>query len=249
MSANINNLKKLNLGDPAIDNPNYKVSGSIPSDPFIINNWETFYKNDNYYRIIPSKEMSKIEQLNALLRFFVYLTIIFLVLRVKTEWFYIPFLSIILIIILYFFQIYDKVDVQREEFCRTGKCNNIEACQLPTYDNPFMNATLNDYANNPNRPPACDNSDKMVRSQIDKKFFRNVLRDVDDLYGVGYSQRQFYTTASTTIPNNQDAFAKWLYKMPETCKENQANCLQYEDLRYVRFNPHIDLLEKPIEDI
>ena len=37
------------------------------------------------------------------------------------------------------------------------------------------------------------------------------------------SSRQFYTNPSTTIPNDQEAFAKWLYYNPEkTCKEGNG---------------------------
>jgi len=53
-------------------------------------------------------------------------------------------------------------------------------------------------------------------------------------------QRQFCTIPSTTIPNDQESFAHWLYASPETCKENQKNCLRYEDIRYSRSNPSIE---------
>ena len=56
-------------------------------------------------------------------------------------------------------------------------------------------------------------------------------QDVDDLFGRYNSQRQFYTMPSTTVPNDQKSFAEWLYKTPETCKENSL-CLKYEDNRY-----------------
>ena len=34
---------------------------------------------------------------------------------------------------------------------------------------------------------------------------------------------------------------KWFYSLPETCKENTANCLKHEDLRFSKHNPEIDL--------
>jgi hypothetical protein len=72
---------------------------------------------------------------------------------------------------------------------------------------------------------------------------------VDDLFNRNTSQRQFYTTPVTTIPNDQTGFARWLYKLPETCKENQSNCLKYEDIRFNRFNPNIDRMERIREDV
>ena len=65
--------------------------------------------------------------------------------------------------------------------------------------------------------------------------------DVNDVFGKMNSQRQFYTMPSTTIPNAQDDFAKWLYLNPKTCKEDQDFCLKYEDIRAKRpvmYNPN-----------
>ena len=90
---------------------------------------------------------------------------------------------------------------------------------------------------NRDRPAGCLSTDKEIKKEIDTQFNYNNFRDVDDLFVRGNSQRQFYTMPSTTIPNDQDGFAKWLYKLPETCKENQTNCLRYEDIRFNRFNP------------
>ena len=57
------------------------------------------------------------------------------------------------------------------------------------------------------------------------------------MFGKLNSQRNFYTTPSTTIPNDRESFQKWLYNTPQTCKENQEFCnsLNYENLRSNRF--------------
>jgi len=41
----------------------------------------------------------------------------------------------------------------------------------------------------------------------------------------------------TSIVNDQDKFANWLYNNPATCKETQDACIgqNYEDLRSNRF--------------
>lgn len=113
-------------------------------------------------------------------------------------------------------------------------------CTLPTIDNPFMNTTMKDYLNTDtngtikDRPVACNLNEPDVKKQADDYFNNNLYMDVDDVFGKMNSQRQFYTMPSTTIPNKQDEFAKWLYKSPQTCKENQDFCLKYEDLRQNR---------------
>ena len=60
----------------------------------------------------------------------------------------------------------------------------------------------------------------------------NVILPSINTYSKFNSQRQFYTTPNTRIPNNQIEFAEWLYKAPETCKENNEHCLRYNDIRY-----------------
>lgn len=114
-------------------------------------------------------------------------------------------------------------------------------CTKPTVDNPFMNVTMKDYMNFDskgyvvNRPPACDPRDPEVKKLIDEKFSNNLYRDVSDVFGKKSSQRNYFTMPWTTIPNKQDEFARWLYLSPKTCKEDQDNCLRYEDIRYKRF--------------
>lgn len=115
-------------------------------------------------------------------------------------------------------------------------------CQLPTQNNPFMNVTIDQILDNPDRLPACDQEDRTINDKINYYFNKNVYRDVTDIYDANFSHRNFYTTPSTTIPNDQTTFARWLYDGPETCKENSANCLKYEDVRYARTNPAIDRL-------
>ena len=57
-----------------------------------------------------------------------------------------------------------------------------------------------------------DNSSKII--------FSSRIRNI---FSKNNSQRQFYTTPVTTIPNDQKSFANWLYKTPPTCKENNGN--------------------------
>lgn len=127
--------------------------------------------------------------------------------------------------------------------------NDKKTCTKPTLDNPFMNVTMKDYMNidfNGNiidRPPACDPNDPEIKKMLDDSFNNNLYRDVSDVFGKMSSQRNYFTMPSTTIPNQQNEFAQWLYNSPKTCKENQENCLLYEDIRSKRFvmpNPDQD---------
>jgi hypothetical protein len=114
-------------------------------------------------------------------------------------------------------------------------------CTKPTIDNPFMNVTMKDYFNIDqstkmiiDRPEACDTNDINIKKEMNSAFNNNLFKDVNDIFGKTNSQRQFYTMPSTTIPNDQNEFAKWLYLNPKTCKEDQDYCNPYEDLRAKR---------------
>jgi hypothetical protein len=108
-------------------------------------------------------------------------------------------------------------------------------CKRPTIDNPYMNTNIYDF-NNGHVPVACNVDDDDIKEDIKVNFNHNLFRNVDELWERENSQRQFYTMPNTTVPNNQVEFAKWLYKIPENCKETNQNgeCLRYDDLRYQR---------------
>ena len=131
--------------------------------------------------------------------------------------------------------------------------NEVKKCTQPTIDNPFMNVTMKDYLNlDPNtkttfdRPPACDPNDPVIKKKIEETFSNNLFKDVNDIFGKMNSQRQFYTMPSTTIPNAQNEFAKWLYLNPKTCKEDQDYCNPYEDIRAKRPVVH-DPTKNPVK--
>jgi hypothetical protein len=63
----------------------------------------------------------------------------------------------------------------------------------------------------------------------------NVFFNLNDLYDRKSSDRVFYTVPGGSVPNDQDAFAKWCYNLPATCQEgNGLACIKkyHEDLRY-----------------
>ena len=112
----------------------------------------------------------------------------------------------------------------------------------PTKENPFMNISLLDYGDNPKR-----NSENVkdiyklnkekredLNNNIEEKFNFNLYRDVSDVFGKMNSQREFYTTPVTTIPNHQEDFANWCYKTEKTCKENNGE----QCLKNISFQPN-----------
>ena len=85
-----------------------------------------------------------------------------------------------------------------------------------------MNPTIIDYANSNNNIKACPFDKEIVKDNINTYFKQNVYKDINDIYERNFSERQFYTVPSTTIPNDRQSFEKWLYYRDKTCKENNG---------------------------
>jgi hypothetical protein len=105
------------------------------------------------------------------------------------------------------------------------------SCKIPTSDNPFMNPLLTDY-NNENNPEPCNADDEDIQNKMVDMFNQDLYRDLNDLFDVKNAQRQFYTVPGGSIPNDQQAFAEWLYKSPPTCKEDNYACIPRNDYRF-----------------
>lgn len=83
--------------------------------------------------------------------------------------------------------------------------------------NPFENVTVDQYRYDPKREKAERNTD------LDAFFRVQWSSDPTDVFGKTQSQRMFYTTPNTTIPNDQQSYQNWLYKIPgHTCKEGNG---------------------------
>ena len=90
----------------------------------------------------------------------------------------------------------------------------------PSDKNPFMNVLVDEIKYNPKRAPAASVLDPSVVLELDDFFKTQFVNDPTDVFGKTQSQRQFYTTPSTTVPNDQESYQNWLYKIPgKTCKE------------------------------
>ena len=96
----------------------------------------------------------------------------------------------------------------------------------PTPSNPFMNVLLTDIGDNPYKPSAKNAGSQEVKAELDTYFQTMFASDPGDVFNHTSSQRNWVTMPSTTIPNDQESFANWLFRVPgQTCKEgNLAVC-------------------------
>ena len=191
------------------------------------------FTSDNIPKFIPNANMTTIEKMNALMRLSIYLGLsLFLFTGI------IEYLLIILIIggITYYIYTYhiDNVELFLNSY-ENSNFNKIQEALIekpvdiePTVNNPMMNINLITDDKTKEEAPKTWNDEK-VQDKVEDKFNYNLYRDVGDLYGKSNSQREFYQMPSTTIPNNQTSFAKWLYATGPTCKETSIYCAPQMD--------------------
>ena len=90
--------------------------------------------------------------------------------------------------------------------------------------NPFNNILIDEYKYAPTRDAAPDITTHNSKVELDAMFRTQWYNDPTDVFGKTQSQRMFLTQPITTIPNDQDSYQKWLYKIPgKTCKEGNPD--------------------------
>src|SRR3990172_5430040 len=188
------------------------------------------YKNYKFLVIVPTKNMTKIQQLNALTRLILYIMVLCLLLSEAGLFIIVGIMILVFITLahrLFYnaYNVYDLIDCDKN------------MCRRPTPNNPFMNPGLLEFG--PENPPvACNVNDEEIKEDIKVNYDHMLFRDVSDVWERQNSQRNFFTLPNTAIPNNQTEFAKWLYWIPgfANCKES-GNCLRYDSLVPVSSEP------------
>jgi hypothetical protein len=178
------------------------------------------YKNDKLKQFFPKKNMTLEERLNSIVRLSLYISVIVALYSKNYQYIYIFFIALILTYLIY----KNRYNAYNDYFL--DYTNNLVHKYIePTKNNPFMNISLDDYSKNPNRESI--SKKKNVNKEIQNKFNIDLYKDFSDVFEKQNSQRQFYTTPVTTIPNKQNEFAKWLYGKDKSCKEgNPEQCVK-----------------------
>lgn len=168
--------------------------------------------------IIPRSNQTLEEKLNAFTRLVICIALfVNVILRGSLKVLYVTLIICTLVILLY----KSSKKKQGEPFFSSSPCNELQNMReqisntRPTPENPMMNVMLPEIKDNPDRPEAsrayCAKVDKeinqSVRSNLDKKLFRNLGDEID----FDTSMRQFYTTPNTLIPNDQAGFAEFCF--------------------------------------
>ena len=196
------------------------------TDKFWYYDYTILYDKYRLFDFIPVKGNTLEMNMNAITRFFIYLSFILVIMnKGNINYFGYAIFGLFSTYIIYF-------TIESKE----GMTSINEGIYTkPTKENPFMNVLLNEYIHNPSRPQAASIDNPEIRNDIDKHFNHNLYKDVDDVWGKANSQRQYYTTPNTQIPNDRDAFAKWCFQDPNVCKDGDAQmCGKFETIHINR---------------
>lgn len=214
----------------------------------------------NYiFQLWPTTKLSYSEKLNAITRLVILLSIIGYIFTMNINFIVIGIITIIIIYILYKSQ--EKQKFTKEGFLglndfQEQKHVNINPTTLgpflksefikTTKTNPLGNVLLTDYTDNPTRSSAPPSFNTEVYENINnatKKMVQMINPEIKDtnkqLYGdlgekfeFDQSQWSFYSNPNTKIPNDQGAFADYLYGNMPSAKEGDAFALVQDNMRY-----------------
>lgn len=208
-------------------------------DIFWLNKPNILIDPNRLNEFFPHPIMTEVEQLNAITRFSIYLGVILALIKLNLNYLYIPVVGFIVTFLIY----NNNSELKKNEnqdryelYKNKSKRNKNVVYVKPTFDNPFMNPNILDIHTNPNREAYSKKSfiDNIeIKKEIEDKFNYNLYQDANDIFNKSNSQRQFYTTPVTTIPNKQDDFANWLYGTPDTCKENNGYKCVNNQIRFL----------------
>ncbi len=174
---------------------------------------------DNWYDFFPIGDRCFESQLNAFVRFGIYLAVVLTALRMAPVYLLIVPLVMLVAVVVSRGMLSGHFGGAAEGFdgggCRT----------LPTPENPFMSMLVTELQKVPGKCPAASVSLPEaaggVRDTLDSYFRERQWSDPSDVFNKTQSQRAYIVQPSTTNPDDQDRYLKFLYSgmAHPTCKE------------------------------
>jgi hypothetical protein len=216
--------------------------------PFWSENPNILLNNEFMFEFFPVEKMSFEQKLNAISRTVILLTLITFLYTKSVRILIIGGISLFFIFMLHKSKKVenDEIKKKKEGFYqseesespadpfKTADLNNV--FREPDSANPFGNVLVTDYIYHPKRKPAPPAFNQKVNEDIiekAKEVVRNanpdqpditekLFKDLGDQYVFEQSLRPFHSTASTTIPNDQQSFSEFCYGSMVSCKEGNA---------------------------
>jgi len=182
-----------------------------------MNDYTILFRKDRM-EFWPTEDMSRDRKLNSISRFIIVLTLLAFILTRRIHFIGIGIATLAIIVM------YQSKQNEKEAF--ETPMNRT----LPTENNPLMNVLLPQLNEDPNRRPAImsytRDGEKKINDEVkklipDPRIYQGINNEMD----LEYSMRNFYTTASTTIPNDQDGFSKFCYGNMPSGKDGSKEAL------------------------
>jgi len=189
------------------------------------------------FELFPVDSMTYNQNLNAITRLVILITILGFIFTRNFKLIIIAIITLAAIFVLFTIQKKGKESFKNVTTDLIKKSKNPPNYQntfdQPSSTNPFSNVLIPDYEFNPDKKPAPPSFNMNTNNDILNKAKQTVselnpgqpdisdklFRDLGEQYVFEQSLRPFYSTASTTIPNDQQAFAEFCYGSMISCKE------------------------------
>ena len=224
--------------------------------PFWITNPNIIFNKDQMFEFFPTDDMSFSQKLNAVSRTIIVMTLVSFLYTQSVRILIIGGVSLFFVYMLYLHNTTKKNAVNTKKKQTEGfddptskvysTTDMMNVFKAPEAGNPFGNVLVSDYLYNPKRKPAPPAYNANVAKDIVEKakecvrrnnpdqpdITEKLFQDLGDEYVFEQSLRQFTTTPSTTIPNDQEAFMDFCYGGMTSCKEGNAFACAKNTWRY-----------------
>lgn len=217
------------------------------AEPFWLNRPAILLNKDRLTEVWPDPKMGFNRKLNALTRLIIALTILGYLATRSPKLPVSALITVVVVVIIY--KTNKHNDIKRkigEKIVREGFTNPAlyKATQNsftnPTPANPLMNVLLPEIKYNPQRKPAAPSFNRAVETQVNEKAGNvgpdpKLFLDLGDAISFETSMRNFHPTANTRIPNDQGAFAKYLYGDMPSCRDGDGIQCEKDAYRWINY--------------
>jgi Family of unknown function (DUF5762) len=215
--------------------------------PFWSENPNILFDQRYIFEFFPIDDMTYEQKLNAITRTVLVLTVLAFIFSKNLRIVIIGLITIGVIYLMHYYHVVEKEKIEVNKLTKEGFDNDVakdylsskhipirsDIFQESDSSNPFSNVLMTDYDYNPNKKPAPpsfnENINKKILSDAKKLVVEanpdqpdiadKLFKDLGEQLVFEQSLRQFNSTANTTIPNDQGAFAEFCYGSMISCKE------------------------------
>jgi len=206
-------------------------------------NPNVIFNPEYIFEFFPTDNMTYSQKMNAATRTLILLTVVGFIITQSFRLLIVSAITIFTIYVVYSETQKDKIKRTAENYQNknvamdTLKQNGVTISPntfgSPSETNPLSNVLMTDYDYNPNKKPAPPSYNTNVNAEIltqAKQLVRDLhpdqpnitdklFKDLGEQFTFEQSLQPFYSTANTTIPNDQSGFADFCYGSMVSCKE------------------------------